>query len=210
MNINDAYDNWAETYDSDRNLTRDLDETATRVLLRSEQYASGLELGCGTGKNTNLLSGRCERLLALDLSPGMLQRARQKFHPANVLFAIGDVTKPWPCATNTFELAVCNLILEHVEDLNFIFAEAGRVLKPGGRLYVSELHPFRQYQGTVARFERGSETIKIAAFVHHVSDFIEAATTSGLSVLYLKEWWHETDQGKPPRLLTFMFEKSHR
>ncbi|HKP35217.1 MAG TPA: methyltransferase domain-containing protein, partial [Pyrinomonadaceae bacterium] len=107
---------------------------------------------------------------------------------------------------NSFDLIVCNLVLEHIRDLSFIFSEASRVLMKGGRFFVCELHPFRQYQGTVARFQR-TETTEITAFVHHLTDFTDAANASGLSLKSMKEWWHEEDTDKPPRLVSFMFEK---
>jgi malonyl-CoA O-methyltransferase len=69
------------------------------------------------------------------------------------------------------------------------------------------LHPFRQYQGTKANFQREQQTTVIEAFVHHLSDFTSAAADNGLSLVSMKEWWHEEDQDKPPRLVSFMFMK---
>jgi len=93
-----------------------------------------------------------------------------------------------------------------VRDLSFIFLEASRVLQNSGRFFVSELHPCRQYQGTQAKFQRHLEMTQIPAFVHHISDFIDAAKAAGLEVAGMKEWWHPEDQNKPPRLVSFMFE----
>jgi len=67
-----------------------------------------------------------------------------------VTFAVADLTQPWPCEDQSIDLISCNLVLEHISDLSFIFAEGLRVLRDGGRFFVSELHPFRQYQGTQA------------------------------------------------------------
>ena len=78
MDIRDAYTHWSETYDQDHNLTRDLDQSVSRQLLSGSSYASILEIGCGTGKNTVWLAELGEQVLALDFSEGMLARARQK------------------------------------------------------------------------------------------------------------------------------------
>jgi malonyl-CoA O-methyltransferase len=207
MKIQDAYTNWSETYDLDRNLTRDLDQVATRESLGHLRFRTVLEIGCGTGKNTVLLAEISERVLALDLSPGMLQRAREKIHLNHVFFAVADLTKPWPCGAEAAELIVCNLVLEHISNLAVVFAEARRALSFGGRIFISELHPFRQYRGTQANFQREDERIQIQAFVHHLSDFTDAAASLGLRLESFKEWWHETDQNKPPRLVSFMFQK---
>jgi ubiquinone/menaquinone biosynthesis C-methylase UbiE len=207
VKIQEAYTDWSETYDCDRNLTRDLDYAVTRQLLSESQYKSILELGCGTGKNTELLASIGERVHALDFSSGMIERAKAKLALPNVTFELADITRRWPCRENSFDLVACNLVLEHIEGLSFIFAEASRVLTDGGRFFISELHPFRQYQGTQARFQRAHDTTKIPAFVHHLTDFLESAAAGGLSLESLREWWHEEDEGKPPRLVSFMFEK---
>jgi ubiquinone/menaquinone biosynthesis C-methylase UbiE len=207
VNIQDAYTDWSISYDSDRNLTRDLDQVVTKETLAKRRYQTILEVGCGTGKNTLLLGQLSERVCALDLSVGMLEQAKRKVRFDNVLFAVADLTKTWPCKAESVDLIVCNLVLEHIRDLTEIFSEAHRTLAPGGRFFISELHPFRQYQGTKANFQRGQERIEIQAFVHHLSDFTKGAEQSGLSVLGFREWWHDEDQNKLPRLVSFMFEK---
>jgi malonyl-CoA O-methyltransferase len=207
MNIQDAYTRWSDTYDSDRNLTRDLDHRATKEALTGLRYQHIMELGCGTGKNTAFLTQLGGRILALDFSPGMLRQAKLKINSDHVFFAVADLTKPWPCRNESFELIVCNLVLEHIEDLNAVFSEVARALRTGGRFFLSELHPFRQYKGTKANFRRDYEAVEIEAFVHHLSDFTESARANGLAMRMMREWWHEEDENKLPRLVSFMFEK---
>jgi ubiquinone/menaquinone biosynthesis C-methylase UbiE len=207
MNIQDAYTRWSDTYDSDRNLTRDLDHRATQAALAGLCYQNIMELGCGTGKNTAFLTAIGRKILALDFSPGMLRHAKAKIDSDHVFFAVADLTKPWPCKDESFELIVCNLVLEHIEDLDAVFAQVYRALKAGGRFFLSELHPFRQYKGTKANFRTEHEAVEIHAFTHHLSDFTESARKNGLSLGMMKEWWHEEDQNKLPRLVSFMFEK---
>ena len=208
MNTRTAYDSWSETYDRDRNLTRDLDHEVTRATLASFRFSSVLEIGCGTGKNTALLASIAAKVHALDFSDGMLAQAKTKVSADNVTFTVADLTRPWPCAARSADLIVCNLVLEHIGDLSFVFAEAARVLVVDGKFFVCELHPFRQYQGSQARFQHDQTTAKIPAFVHHLSDFTNAAEANGLVLERFQEWWHEEDQDKPPRLASFMFRKS--
>ena len=207
MSIQQAYTDWSATYDQDRNLTRDLDEIVTRATLANLLCRSILELGCGTGKNTALLARIGQRVSAIDFSAGMIKKARERLSLDNVTFAVADIARPWPAEDQSFDLVVCNLVLEHISDLSFVFAEAFRVLRVGGRFFVSELHPFRQYQGTQAKFQRDQETTQIPAFVHHTSDFIDAGEVNKLTLAKMKEWWHDEDQNKPPRLISFMFRK---
>ncbi len=137
----------------------------------------------------------------------MIGQAKAKQPGENVTFSVADLIQPWPLAPRAFDLIVCNLVLEHVSELPPVFVEAHRALAAGGRFFVCELHPFRQYQGTQARFQRNAEQIVIPAFVHHISDFLEAAKASAFNLLHFKEWWHEHDKGKAPRLASFMFQK---
>jgi malonyl-CoA O-methyltransferase len=98
-------------------------------------------------------------------------------------------------------------VLEHIQDLSHIFSEAMRTLKLNGLFLINELHPFRQYGGSKARFESGDETIYVDAYVHHISDFMQAAEINGLKLEKFNEHWHEEDKGMPPRLVSFIFEK---
>jgi ubiquinone/menaquinone biosynthesis C-methylase UbiE len=207
MNVQSAYDNWSTTYDADDNLTRDLDQVVTRETLSASRYHSAIEIGCGTGKNTVLLSQIAEKVHAIDFSDRMIARAKEKVNAANVTFAIADITEQWACQDASADLVTCNLVLEHIEDLSFVISEAARVLVPGGSFFISELHPFRQYRGTKANFQRDEGVIEIPAFVHHLSDFFNLAKTHGFTLEGFREWWHEQDQNKPPRLVTFLFKR---
>ncbi len=218
MSVQKAYNHWSTTYDTDVNRTRDLDQLVTRDILRDLQFVtrdilrdlqfkSILEVGCGTGKNTALLAQIGEEVHALDFSEGMLKKAKGKLGSAKVAFSTADITKHWPCSDERADFVACNLVLEHIADLSFVFSEASRTLEERGRFFVCELHPFRQYQGVKARFENDQGKIEIQAYVHHISDFVEAAEENGLMLKDFREWWHEQDQDKLPRLVSLIFEK---
>jgi len=209
MSIQSAYNDWSQTYDSDPNTTRDLDQTVLERTFGQAHFDSIIEAGCGTGKNTELLSRLGGKVLALDFSAGMLAQAKAKLgHRPNVTFSVADLSQRWPCADRSANLVTCNLVLEHIRDLAPVFSEAARVLVPGGTLFISELHPFRQYGGKVATYQRGGQTTEIPAFIHHISDFLQAGQTNNFALKSLQEWCHEKDQGKPPRLVSFLLERA--
>lgn len=207
MNIQNAYNQWSEIYDSNENLTRDLDQTLTRQTFQGQHFESVLELGCGTGKNTAFLVQVAEKVHALDFSEGMIEKARGKVQAANIKFSATDLTHRWPCEDDAYDLITCNLVLEHIQDLSHIFSEAARTLQKNGQFFINELHPFKQYGGTKARFEKDGGILEVDAFIHHVSDFTRAAFNHGFTLLHLHEHWHENDQNKPPRIISFLFEK---
>ena len=207
MSIQNAYNEWSGIYDSNQNLTRDLDQKVTRETLSGQHFESIRELGCGTGKNTAFLIEIGTNVHALDFSEGMVEKAKEKVRAGNVRFSMADLTKQWPCEDNAYDLISCNLVLEHIPDLAHIFSEAARVLRFGGKFLINELHPFKQYQGTKARFERGDETIEVDVFVHHISEFLNTALKNEFKVVHFNEYWHAEDSHKPPRLASFIFEK---
>ncbi|MCE1188395.1 MAG: class I SAM-dependent methyltransferase [Ignavibacteria bacterium] len=206
--VQQDYNTWSATYDTDQNLTRDLDKEVLAQLFSGKKYGKILEFGCGTGKNTAMLRSHAEELIAIDFSEGMLERAKEKINDPAVQFLVGDITKAWAFAESSFNAVTCDLILEHIEDLKHVFFEAARCLQPGGRFYVCEYHPFRQYQGKKAVYFRGEEKNEITAFIHNTTDFTRAATQAGLLIDHIGEWWHEQDDTNGvPRLITFIFRK---
>jgi len=109
MQTKQAYAQWASTYDSDRNRTRDLDEVVTRKVLGGLRFKSILEIGCGTGKNTLLFSQIGEQVTALDFSEEMIAQARHKSPAHNVEFTVADITQRWPVDDASIDLISCNL-----------------------------------------------------------------------------------------------------
>ena len=205
-----AYDRWSLRYDDDRNATRDLD---ARVVRASPLHVAGarvLELGCGTGKNSQWLAEQARELLALDFSPGMLDVARRRVRSDRARFVEHDITRPWPVDVSSMDVVVGNLVLEHVRDLGPIYAEAARVLRPGGELFLCELHPYRQLRGGQAHFEDEdtNETIPVTAYQHSVSEYVNGGLAAGFVLRALGE--HVEDSAADdavPRLLSILFER---
>lgn len=205
MNNQQAYNAWSETYDTMTNKTRDLEAVALRAMVSLSESSAILEIGCGTGKNTEWLVPRAEKLVAADFSADMLAKAKAKIAAKNVEFRQMDLRENWSFAENEFDLITCSLALEHIENIDFVFSQAKKVLRGGGFFYIGELHPFKQYQGTKARFEFNSSVFELECFVHHVSEFYAAAKNNGFECVELKEWFDD-DKREIPRLLTMIFK----
>lgn len=92
-----------------------------------------LEIGCGPGDLTMALSEISASVTGIDLSDNMVAIARKRF--PQFRFEVADaVTMPFE--DNTFDVAVSNYTAHHFARPDVAFAEARRVLKPGGRLAV--------------------------------------------------------------------------
>ena len=207
MDIGKAYNSWAAQYDTNDNKTRDLEALALKKILSGNAYKHCLEVGCGTGKNTQWLLTICDQITAIDLSKGMLDIAKNKIKSAKVNFSEADITKDWTFAKATYDLVTFSLMLEHIEDLDAVFQKLAKVSDTGTRVYIGELHPFKQYAGSKARFETETGTQVVTCFNHHVTDFIQAANASGFHLLQLEEQFDEGDRSQLPRILNLLFEK---
>lgn len=207
MNTQQAYDIWSEIYDTNINKTRDIEALAFREMLPEGIFDRCLELGCGTGKNTEWLMTKARTIISVDLSEAMLSKAKAKIASDNVNFVQADITHDWDFAPGEVDLITFSLVLEHIEDLDSIFSKAINKLKFGGCIYIGELHPFKQYSGTKARFESENGTQVVPCFNHHVSDFISAATNNGLNIFRLEEYFDNSDRSAIPRILTLLLRK---
>lgn len=208
MDVRTAYNAWSEQYDTNANRTRDLEAVVLREVLNTVLFTRVLEVGCGTGKNTKWLAQRAMHITAVDLSEGMLAKAREKITGPHVRFMQADILQPWSFRDGTYDLVPFSLVLEHVEHLGPVLKEAAMSLSTGGHLYVGELHPFKQYAGTKARFETEAGTQVVTCYDHHVSDFLNAARANGLELVHLGEHLHDDDKTAPPRILSLLFRKS--
>lgn len=210
MGIKDAYNSWAFQYDTNDNKTRDLESIALRNTLKDIHFNNCLEVGCGTGKNTMWLIEKANHLMAVDLSEEMLRRAKEKVISNKIEFRQADITRPWSFGDTAYDLITFSLVMEHIADLDQIFSEAAKLLQPNGYLYLGELHPFKQYAGTKARFNTEAGTQIVECYNHNVSDFIKAGKMHGLSVIDLNEYFDNGDRNSIPRILAILFKSISR
>jgi ubiquinone/menaquinone biosynthesis C-methylase UbiE len=207
MDTRKAYNSWAPQYDTNLNKTRDLEAQALRATLGHLSFDHCLEAGCGTGKNTEWLITKAKRLTAVDLSEEMLAKAKAKITSAQAQFIQADITQPWAFIQDPYDLVVFSLVLEHIENLDPIFKEATKLLKPGGYVYIGELHPFKQYTGSKARFDTEQGQQVVECFNHHVSDFMHASKKHGLMLSEVEEYFDNDDRTAIPRILTLLLRK---
>ena len=203
--IKDDYDAWAQQYDIDVNPTRDLDKIATIESLSKMDFSNVLEIGCGTGKNTEWLITKANSLVGLDFSKKMLELALEKIKSDKVDFLNANLNHEWPVNDHSFDLATVNLTLEHIEKLDHIFWSLHKKLTGGGKCFVCELHPHKQATGSKAQFLKNGVRKELDIYQHSEQDFIQNAQKAGFALLSKKDWWNNNED--VPRLISFLFKK---
>lgn len=206
MSIQKAYDNWSIQYDTNINKTRDLEALALQETLAHIDFNTCLEIGCGTGKNTAWLLTRAQAITAIDLSAEMLAKARKKIKSEKVNFIQGDILQDWNFGSSKYELISFSLVLEHIQNLEPIFQKASKLIAENGYVYIGELHPFKQYTGTKARYDTEEGQQIVTCFNHHVSDFTQAAHTSGFTIMQIEEYFDEGNRSTVPRILSILLK----
>lgn len=144
------YDAFAATYDARRaqGYHAMLDDLEAGLVLRYARGGDVLEAGCGTGLVLNRMAPYVRRAVGVDLSGGMLARARAR----GLTVAQGSVLA-LPVASASFDVVCCFKVLAHVEDIRSAMAELGRVVRPGGHL-VAEFYNPRSVRGLLWRLKR--------------------------------------------------------
>jgi malonyl-CoA O-methyltransferase len=150
--VRDGYDRWSAVYDHDANPLQALEEPLLRAAIGDVNGCTALDLGCGTGRHALWLAANGAIVTAVDFSEGMMAEARRKPGAERIEFIAHDLHQPLPLADGSFDLVVSGLVLEHLQELGGFFAEARRVLKPGGRAVVSSMHPAYSKPHTIGDF----------------------------------------------------------
>jgi ubiquinone/menaquinone biosynthesis C-methylase UbiE len=116
----------------------------TRALIRQrvakeDRLGSLVEFGCGTGFYTGVLAEKADRIVATDNSPGMLAIAKERIKAPNVKFQIEDCQRT-SFPDGSFDTTFMSLVI-HFTEPEKTLAEMRRVLKPGGKLIITNLDP---------------------------------------------------------------------
>lgn len=131
-----------------------------------------VEVGCGPGRMTGALAERFDRVLALDVSPAMLEQARAHVTAANVTFLAVPGDRLEGVEDRSADAVVCYLVLQHLpsgEVVRAYLREFARVLAPQGEAYIQ----VPVLQGAAGRLRRALRTplLRLARRPEHGAAF---------------------------------------
>ncbi|MEZ4358948.1 MAG: class I SAM-dependent methyltransferase [Kofleriaceae bacterium] len=181
------YDRWSASYDAHDNPMVAATAWAMAQSPLGCDGADVVELGCGTGRNVaHVLAAGARTYVGVDGSPGMLAVARAR-QLDRVRFVEADLGTRGPLDDASFDFALIVLVLEHVRELDAIFGEAARLLRPGGRLRILEIHPALIASGTVAHFRDEAGEVRFDSSAHPVPTLTAALARAGLTEVTVRE-----------------------
>lgn len=100
---------------------------------------SAFDAGCGGGDAVAILAEKGARAVGCDASELMLHLARERF--PGLQFDLANLQGRLPYTDGQFDIALCNLVLMDIDPIDSAVAELCRVLRPGGSLLWSIVHP---------------------------------------------------------------------
>ncbi|HPE70600.1 MAG TPA: methyltransferase domain-containing protein, partial [Candidatus Competibacter sp.] len=166
--LRQAFERAAASYDQAAFLQREIGgRLLERLDLIKLKPESIVDVGCGTGAITAALlkKYRKARVIGLELAPAMVAAARRRAPWLRTLHGVVGEAEALPLATASCDLIFSNLALQWALDLDRVFAEFQRVLKPGGVLLFSTLGP-----DTLLELRRAWAA---ADSYHHVNAFFD-------------------------------------
>lgn len=162
-----------------------LDEPVVADCLGGREPGVALDAACGTGRFAEFLWRCGHRVIGIDSSPDMLAYARRRVPDGD--FHVAELD--WlPLADDSVDVIVCALALVHLPRLEPVLGEFARVLRPGGDLVISDVHPELVTRGSVIK-ARGpaGEPCMVATYRHQLGDYLRPALALGFQVRRCEE-----------------------
>jgi 2-polyprenyl-3-methyl-5-hydroxy-6-metoxy-1,4-benzoquinol methylase len=185
----EGYALWAASYDHEPdNPVIAGEEEIIWTLIGDVRGLDVLDVGCGTGRHALPLAAQGARVLGVDPTPEMLVQARQKAKERGLEteFKQGTVEALDP-DLGLFDLALCCLVLSHVQHLEGALARLAVHVRPGGRLVVSDFHPFNILVGWRTSCTHRAQKYVVPNHLHLPADYDGAIAAAGLEVTGLYE-----------------------
>lgn len=191
VSTQDGYDLWAASYDADANPLVILEEPLVVAALGDVRGFDVADIGCGTGRHAVRLAGAGARVTGVDFSHEMLERAQAKPGAEGIQFVEHDLHRALPFADRSFDLVICCLVLDHIEEPAALFGELARICRADGKVLITAMHPAMMLKGVQARFTDAAsgEKVHVQSVPNQISDYVMAAVGAGLAIEEMGEYF---------------------
>lgn len=186
----EGYAKWAETYDLDLNPLIAAEGPRAEAIFDQVPMCTAIDVGAGTGRHTMVLAQRGVAVTAVDPSPEMLAVAREKAADAGleIDFRIGSLDDRLPADDDQFDFLVCALTLSHIPGIERAVRECARVVRTGGSILISDIHPdVANGLGWTAKLRRPGATYNLPFAGHTRTDYLKSIAAAGFSITSLVE-----------------------
>jgi ubiquinone/menaquinone biosynthesis C-methylase UbiE len=146
------------------------------IISEVPEYGAVLDVGCGTGMLLSRLSSPDQCCIGIDLSEGMLRRARARLGRRALL--VQADARYIPFAAGTFDVVICSRVLSHIQDPLVVLGEFGRVLRTGAKAIVTDIDPDHNYEATKIPAVTGD--LFVETYKHSPRRLLEVANDFGL------------------------------
>ncbi|CAN5517768.1 hypothetical protein BH09BAC6_BH09BAC6_11710 [soil metagenome] len=184
-----AYDLWAANYDAQPgNLMLYLDQQIFNRLLNTDLVKNRqvADIGCGTGRHwPKILNKHPLRLTGFDVSPGMLNKLREKYPVAQTNLITDNLFSA--IETGTFDTIISTLTIAHIENMEAALKAWSRILKAKGDIIITDFHPDTLASGGKRTFRHQNTQIAVRNFVHPVARIRQVLFNKGFSVVAEEE-----------------------
>ncbi len=189
MDPEKAYDLWAKEYDSEEdNLVFFFENEILNNLLEKINLNGTmiLDYGCGTGRNwERLFLHNPKEIIGCDVSKVMLEQLKKKFPDAQTYYLEKD--KLPPISSQSVDVIFSTLVIAQIENLKEIFSHWDKLLKPNGKIIITDLHPKILAAGGKRTFKANGKEYEIKNYEHSLEEIEKICSTLELKILETQE-----------------------
>jgi ubiquinone/menaquinone biosynthesis C-methylase UbiE len=189
VGIKKGYELWSEVYDTEKNPLIEMEEKPLLAMIGNVKGRLILDAGCGTGRISLKLLKKGAIVKGIDISNKMLAKAKEKCKKYKGIseFKLASIYKI-PYRKNMFDMVICSLIISHLRNLNRAIKEMARVLRSGGLMIISDLHPYTiLLRDVYTGFYLNGKHYILKNYGHTFENFIKCFKEANLKLVDIKE-----------------------